>query len=213
MSHRLQWTEVPTAVREEIARVCGSPVVEAVSQAGGYGPGLAATLVFEDVDGRLPTTPWDRGELEQVVAATVALADVEIRAPLPTVAGEFGPLFDGWRVLTGEAPDAVDDPWCRARLVELAEVEARWEDAAAGDQLVHGDLRSDNILITGAGEVVFVDWSSSCVGAAWFDLVCMLPSIELEGGGAPESVLELAGFSDVDPSTLLPARSRLTEPQ
>ena len=125
MSHRLQWAEVPRAVREEIAGVCGSPVVAAVGQAGGYGPGLAAragladgrrvflkaaspaqnpetpamirrevdviatlprdapapellhvidngtwiVLVFEQVDGELPTTPWDHHQLELVDSA------------------------------------------------------------------------------------------------------------------------------------------------
>jgi hypothetical protein len=259
MSHRLQWDEVPESVQRDIARVCGSRVVDAVGQAGGYGPGLAArceladgrrvfikaasptqnpdtpamirreiatiaalpedapapallhvlddgtwiALVFEEIDGHLPATPWNRDELQLVTRATVALADLELRAPLPPVAEQFGPLFDGWRTLTAD-PDAISDAWCRAHLAELAALEAGWVDAAAGDRLVHGDVRSDNVMITAARDVVFVDWTSSCVGAPWFDLVCMLPSIELEDGGTPESVLALAGLDDADPAVLLP---------
>ncbi len=113
-------------------------------------------------------------------------------------------MFDGWRVLIDEPPDAIDDQWCRVHVEELAALEAGWVDVATGDRLVHGDVRSDNVLITAAGDVVFVDWTSSCVGAAWFDLVCMLPSIELEGGGPPESVLDLAGLGGVTAAELLP---------
>ncbi len=93
--------------------------------------------------------------------------------------------------------------------MELAALEATWAEAARGDRLVHGDLRSDNTLITEAGDIVFVDWTATCVGAGWFDLACMLPSIELEGGGAPESVLELAGLGDLDPHALLPVIAAL----
>lgn len=260
MSHRLQWAEVPEAVRAAIAATCGSPVVAAVGQAGGYGPGLAAraeledgrrvfikaaspaqnpetpamirrevdvmaalppgapapellhviddgtwiVLVFEEIDGRLPTTPWDRHELALVVSATVALAGVELQAPLPAVEAQFGPVFDGWRMLLDAPADEVADPWCRAHIDELAELEAAWVDAAAGAGLVHGDVRSDNVLITSAGSVVFVDWTSSCLGAPWFDLVCMLPSIELEGGGPPEVVLDLADLGGLTTEALLP---------
>jgi hypothetical protein len=36
--------------------------------------------------------------------------------------------------------------------------------------------------------VFFVDWPGACTGAAWVDVVAMLPSIALEGGGAPTEV-------------------------
>ena len=55
----------------------------------------------------------------------------------------------GWRTLAAEGPDAVADPWCRDHLDELAAAEARWEQVTRGDRLIHGDVRSDNVLLTG----------------------------------------------------------------
>jgi Ser/Thr protein kinase RdoA (MazF antagonist) len=101
-----------------------------------------------------------------------------------SLAEQYGAMFTGWRILSAEARDAPMDDWCRAHLDELAGVEARWEDATRGDGLIHGDVRSDNVLLTD-DRVVFVDWTSTCAGAPWFEVVAMLPSVELESGGAP----------------------------
>lgn len=47
-ARRLEWPHLPPAVRDLIARRCGSPVVEAVSQDAGFTPGFASVLVCED---------------------------------------------------------------------------------------------------------------------------------------------------------------------
>jgi hypothetical protein len=159
--------------------------------------------VFDHVEGRLPLTPWDPHELRRVMAATVELGGLVPCAPLGTVADYYGSVFVGWRTLEAEQPDAVTDSWCRERLAELAAAEARWEDATAGDRLLHGDVRSDNVLLTPDGRVVFVDWTSTCTGAGWFDALAMLPAVELEGGGSPEHVMELVGL-EVDADRIIP---------
>jgi hypothetical protein len=51
---------------------------------------------------------------------------------------------------------------------------------------------------------VFVDWTSTCTGASWFEVVAMLPSVELEGGGRPESVLARAGLDRLDADSVVP---------
>src|SRR5438552_9903126 len=38
------------------------------------------------------------------------------------------------------------DPWSRLHLDQLADLEATWADHAAGDTLLHADLRADNLL-------------------------------------------------------------------
>ena len=63
-----------------------------------------------------------------------------------------------------------------------------------GDALVHLDVRSDNVLIEPTGRVVLVDWPHACIGAPWLDLVVMLPSMALEGGGEPEELLVRSGL-------------------
>lgn len=165
-------------------------------------------LVFEEVPGRLPKEPWVADELVQVLRATRSLGELAPRGPLPTLAEQYGEMFTGWRTLLAE-PDEVHDGWCRERLDELAAAEARWEQATVGDRLIHGDVRSDNVLLTDDGRVVFVDWTSTCVGVGWFDVVAMLPAIALEGGGDPESVLAKIGL-DVDADALLPLVAAFT---
>ncbi|MDQ1510330.1 MAG: hypothetical protein QOG50_2174 [Actinomycetota bacterium] len=160
-------------------------------------------LVFEHVEGRLPDTPWDPQELQRVMAATVELGDLVPRAPLGSVADYYGSVFVGWRTLAAEQPEAVRDPWCREHLAELAVAEAHWEHVTAGDRLIHGDVRSDNVLLTPDGRAVFVDWTSTCTGAGWFDALAMLPAVELEGGGPPEHVMKLVRL-ELDSAKIIP---------
>jgi aminoglycoside phosphotransferase (APT) family kinase protein len=47
-ARRLEWAHLPPAVRAEIEDRCGSPVVEAVSQGGGFTPGFASVLTCAD---------------------------------------------------------------------------------------------------------------------------------------------------------------------
>jgi len=167
-----------------------------------YDDGDWIALAFEEVAGRLPHTPWEVDELDRVLDATLALGDLMPLGALHSVATQYGAMFTGWRTLAAEARDAPMDDWCRARLDDLAQAEARWEDATRGDGLIHGDVRSDNVLLTGE-RVIFVDWTSTCTGAPWFEVVAMLPSIELEGGGEPEAVLARIGL-DIPHQQLVP---------
>jgi aminoglycoside phosphotransferase (APT) family kinase protein len=170
-------------------------------------------LLFEDIDGAPPAVPWRPRELARVLAAMADLAAALTPAPLaaPAIAELHGASFTGWRQLAAEhqaaghqaAQGQADlDPWARAHLAALAQLEAGWADAAAGGSLVHADLRSDNILLT-ADRVVFVDWPWACRAAPWFDLVGMLPSITLEGGPPPGEVLAAHPVTrDADPEAV-----------
>jgi Ser/Thr protein kinase RdoA (MazF antagonist) len=94
------------------------------------------------------------------------------------------------------------DPWTRANLDRLAELESRAPVAAAGDTLLHGDLRADNVLITTDGAMV-VDWPGVTTGAGWIDFLFAVPSISMHGGGAPERLW--AGYPparDADPDAV-----------
>jgi hypothetical protein len=153
-----------------------------------YDDGEWIALVFEEVAGRLPHTPWEVDELDRVLEATLALGELVPRNPVHSVAQQYGAMFTGWRTLAAEMPDVPASDWFRADVAELARIEPTWEDVTRGDGLIHGDVRSDNVLLTD-DRVVFVDWTATCTGAPWFEVVAMLPSIELEGGGSPEDVL------------------------
>ncbi|WP_093782199.1 aminoglycoside phosphotransferase family protein [Actinacidiphila guanduensis] len=266
---RLEWWAVPLAVRSEVEAALGSPVESAVTQTGGFSPGVAArvrladgrrvfikavgpepnpeapgihraearitaalpgaapvpslltaldldgwvVLVLEDVDGKMPAQPWQPDELRRVLAAAADLSVLLDPSPVeaPPVADRLGASFQGWRRLAAASAAGTDDlawlgPWARRNLGRLADREAGWTAAAAGSALVHGDLRADNILLT-EDRVVVVDWPWAAVGAAWFDVVAMGPSVVMQG--TPDAVrlldrhLHAQGAAPEDVTTVL----------
>ena len=147
-------------------------------------------LVLQDIDGRQPQLPWQTAELRQVVAALDQLADALTPAPVPVPAvGErLGAEFTGWRTLAASPGRDHLDRWSRTHLDELADLEATWAGHAAGDTLLHADIRADNVLLTGQGATV-VDWPWACRGAAFTDLVLFAPSVAMQGGPRPADLI------------------------
>lgn len=251
---RVGWHDVPEPVREAIESVCGSPVIAAVSQRGGFSPGVAArvrcgdggrwfvkavsaafnsespqfhrrearvladlgpliaagrvpaprlrgtvalgpwfALVVDDVDGSQPALPWRDDQLASVVAAIDRLHEALTPAPVrvPAVAECFETDFTGWRTLASAPENERLDPWSRAHLAELADLEATWAVHAAGDTVLHADIRADNLLLADGG-VTFVDWPHACRGAAFVDLVLSAPSVAMQGGPEPAAFLAMS---------------------
>jgi thiamine kinase-like enzyme len=178
----------------------------------GYDEGEAGwvLLLFEDVEGRHPREPWREEELDRVLDALRHLAHVLTPAPVrPISAGvQFERNICGWQRLQQEPPAGLDD-WSRRHLEALAALEAGAGEAVAGDTLLHLDVRADNLLLT-PDRVFVVDWPHACVGAAWVDLICFAPSVEMQGGPAPEVLLDryLAG-QPVDPDAITAAVAAL----
>lgn len=164
-------------------------------------------LVFDEIRGRQPREPWTLDDLDVVVPAIQRFTGRVTPSPVPalqTVEDRHRAVFDGWRQLAGGDGDAsAYGPAVAAAVDRLAELERHWTDAAAGDSLLHADLRADNLLVTPDGDVVLIDWPWACTGAAFVDLVLLLPSVGLGGGPDPEAVIERYGlFADVDPDAL-----------
>lgn len=262
---RLRWRQLPAHVRTAIEDRLGSPVVQAVSQPGGFSPGVAArlrladgsrafvkaasaaqneqtpgmyrreavvaaalpdhlpvsrlrfvhddgswvALVFDDVDGRTPTLPWQRHELELALASLAVLAERLTPAPVaaPPVEVALADDFGAWRRLIGAGEQALPTTgldlslsgWARRHLDALAELESRWAEGARGDTLLHTDLRADNLLVTAGDEVVVIDWAGPAVGAPWIDTVLFCINPALFGGWDPERLLAahpVAGVAD-----------------
>jgi Ser/Thr protein kinase RdoA (MazF antagonist) len=251
---RVAWEAVPAPVRSAVEQLCGSPVVSARTQPGGFSPGVAArvacadgsryfvkavsaevnrrsveihrqerevltalepvilasdlpvprlrgsvdldswvALILDDVDGRHPAEPWNRRELSRVTAALDRLARALTPSPIavPAIGEMYARAFTGWRRFAqSPSPDGLD-PWSRARLGDLAALEATWAAHAAGDTLLHTDVRADNILLTG-DEVVIVDWPHACRGAAFVDHVFFAPSVAIQGGPEPADLLAMS---------------------
>jgi Ser/Thr protein kinase RdoA (MazF antagonist) len=158
-----------------------------------YDDGDWVALLLEDVDGRPPAQPWRPDELARVLDAVTALAATLTPAPIqaPAVAELLERQFASWRGLAagqGAGALAASAPWAAANLDRLAGLEAHWPEGAAGPTLLHADLRADNLLLT-PERVVFVDWPNACVGAAWVDLLLLLPSVAL-CGPPPDAVFD-----------------------
>ncbi|MBA2773027.1 MAG: hypothetical protein H0U36_03145, partial [Nocardioidaceae bacterium] len=69
----------------------------------------------------------------------------------------------------------------------------------AGTGVVHMDLRDDNVLISDAGQVWFVDWNWPVVGPPWVDPVCILLSARGDGLDVESLIAEHPVFRGVPP--------------
>jgi aminoglycoside phosphotransferase (APT) family kinase protein len=174
-----------------------SPSVPTPRFLDAYDDGDWIALIFEDIDGTIPRTPWQRPELDRVLNAIGQLSSLLTPAPiLVEPVGEILPnVFVGWKRLAAGVESGEDDlrevdPWVQRHLAELVALEAASPDAAAGGTtLLHADLRADNILLT-PSRVFFVDWPWASRGAAWVDLLFMLPSVTMQGGPTPWEIFD-----------------------
>lgn len=153
------------------------------------GPGGWVMLVFEDVEGWNPATPWQPEELDRVVNALVALSAELSPSPIeaPSASDQFASQIRGWARLRDNPPVGLD-AWSFDHLDRLVELEEGAPEAARGNTLLHFDIRADNILLT-PDRVLIVDWPNACVGASWIELACFLPSVAMQGGPPPKDVL------------------------
>jgi aminoglycoside phosphotransferase (APT) family kinase protein len=165
--------------------------VPAPNLIGVFDDGDWVALVVEWIDGAMPMAPLSHDDVERLLVLVERLASVEGGEALLSCSDAHPGLFGHWQRLIDEPIDSLDAWSCR-HLDRLAELEVGVADAIRGDRLVHLDLRSDNVIFATAGSQhdVVVDWPGASVGAAWIDLVGLLPALELDGGPTPEEVFE-----------------------
>ena len=149
--------------------------------AGGNIPRLLGTievqdwivLVIEDVSGHHPRTP---GEIVSVLDALLELPVASAMKTLPDARRNVAVPFSRWKDIAPNFRSLTD--WARANLVLLQQLAAGAADAIGGDQLVHGDLRCDNVLIDSSARAWLVDWPWAMRGAQWFDALLFLLDAE-----------------------------------
>ncbi|MFB8002960.1 phosphotransferase family protein [Nocardia sp. NPDC056000] len=135
--------------------------------------------VFEEVVGRHPQLNRP-SELAAVVRAVEQLAEMLTPNPLdgvPTIAESFGEDLTGWRHFARDGVPSDLDGWSRRNVRALAELESTWVSTSVGNTLLHTDIRPDNMMLRADGTVLVVDWAWPCVGAAWVDVVTLVPSM------------------------------------
>ena len=133
---------------------------------------------------------WLRAEVEGRLGGPVVEAVTQPTGFSPGLAARLQDGFKGWRRLAAAHAAGTDDlasldPWAVRHLHRLADLEAGWPAATEGRTLLHLDLRADNLLLTPT-RVVAVDWPYASAGAAWVDLLLLLPSVTMQGGPDPE---------------------------
>jgi hypothetical protein len=147
-----------------------------------YDDGTWVALLYEEIDGTLPTQPWRRAELDRVLSATTDLALALTPSPIDeTVLGP--PRLGGWLALADEGATSTLvslSPWAARHLDELAALEDRAGPALGGETLLHGDLYPFNIMLT-RERVVFIDWPHAWIGAVHCDVLTLLSSASLSG--------------------------------
>ena len=149
-------------------------------------------LVLEDLSGELWPPPWTPASVEAVRTSLNELARVTPPSGLPPLEN-LRPLFvdSGWPAIAVD-PQAFlslglcSAEWLAGSLPTLTSAAESIE--LGGDSLVHVDIRSDNLCIRD-GRALLIDWNWASVGNPILDLAGWLPSLEAEGGPAPEELL------------------------
>jgi hypothetical protein len=152
----------------------------------------APILITEDLcNGYWPagtgSTHWRAGDIDAV------LSDLDLLRTMP--AGDLDQVPEPsrhWENLLA------DGRLSRAGLCTSKWIAANGPALVAADDLelpadqmilVHGDVRSDNLCVLPNGQVRFVDWSQAGAGHPLSDLVMLLPTLRLEGGPEPATVI------------------------
>jgi hypothetical protein len=148
-------------------------------------------LVLEDLTAAVWPPPWT----DERVAAVRRALDVLHAHParLRPVATTDTYWSTGWqRVSEDPRPflglGLTSDRWLEAALPALLQAAASVR--LEGDQVVHLDVRSDNLCLAPRGAVL-VDWNCACLANGDLDTGFWLPSLQAEGGPAPERVVGL----------------------
>lgn len=153
---------------------------------------LQPFLVLEDLSACHWPPPWSPARVEAVRAAlrSVHATRGAWMADLPRV--EEVTKDNPWeRVARDPSPflslGLCSVPYLHAALPTLLDAAAAAE--FSGDDLLHIDVRSDNLCLRLDGRACLVDWNWACRGNADFDTAAWLPSLHAEGGAAPETLL------------------------
>lgn len=151
-------------------------------------------LVLEDLSHADWQVRWDPARVDAVRSALTELAASPPPPNTPTAREMLGDTAS-WATV-----DADPRPFLSTRIRSRAWLKGALPalraaaDAAPvdGDELLHLDVRSDNLCFRD-GVAVLVDWNWCSIGDADFDVAAWLPSLALEGGPQPWEALPGAG--------------------
>jgi thiamine kinase-like enzyme len=152
----------------------------------------APLLVIEDLSGATWPPPWNAKSvdlvLEQITAMHGTIADLKPRNLHHEAANA------GWQAVAANPQPFLSlglasPEWLAYALPALLAAEVACE--LDGEAVTHLDLRSDNICFAPTG-VKIIDWAEAGRSNPQVDLGFWLPSLNYEGGPAPEHILPRA---------------------
>jgi hypothetical protein len=184
-------TDADTAawLRAEHAMYSRGPAPFMPELIGWEDDGSTPWLAIADLSAAFWPPPWTPTRVDAVLAT---LRDVAATPATELASLEASrEIFAGWsRVATDPEPflklGVATERWLDDALPTLLDAERR--AVLDGDALLHNDVRSDNLCFV-AGRAMLVDWNWASRGNPKVDIAAWLPSLELEGGPAPETIL------------------------
>ena len=151
--------------------------------------GSTPVLVIEDLSDAYWPPPWSVPQIDAVVSTLSSIRRTKIDG-LPRLQ-DSALCQNWWTRVEGNPLDflrlgLVSSEWLQWALPALSSASS--EAFFMGEDLVHLDVRSDNLCFLG-DRVILIDWSSPCSGNGMVDLASWLPSLRAEGGPLPETIL------------------------
>jgi hypothetical protein len=182
------------------------------SYLGAYDDG-ATLLVLEDLSGAEWPPPWSTQRVDAVLAALDELHATPPPDGIESLEAERQDVV-GWDLVAADpkpflATGLCSPAWLDEELPALLAAGAEAE--LGGDDLLHFDVRSDNLCFVG-DRAILVDWNLACRGNGRFDVAFWLPSLRLEGGPEPWEVLPDAGLLAAAVAGFFAARAGLAPP-
>ena len=175
-------------------------------------------LLLEDLSAAAWPPPWRPGDVERVVQT---LRQVAATRPLPddlrSLEEEFGAsgsderAGSGWGAVMQDPAAFLSLGLCTANWLTQAQGRlhaAQNEAALCGEDLLHNDVRSDNLCLL-PDRVVLIDWNLAGRGNPAFDLAFAAPSVCFEGGPLPEHLVDDDGTLAAFVSGFFAARAGL----
>lgn len=159
---------------------------------GWHDDGERPVLVLEDLSGCAWAPPWTAERVDAVRAVLAEVAAHPVPDGLPS-ACDTACAEVNWPEVARDPEPLLSLGMCSSAWLERALpvlLEAASVQHLAGSSLLHLDVRSDNLLFRDAAAVL-VDWNLAAVGNPEFDLAFWLPSLRMEGGPEPESVIAI----------------------
>ena len=181
-----EWLRREFAVYEAVRARCMPTVL------GWEDDPVSPLMLVEDLTYAHWPPPWSYANVEAVREVLAQLAAMPAPAFLHRASEGIFVTGRCWAEVARDPQPflslgLVDASWLDAALPHLLGAEAAAQ--IDGDSVLHMDVRSDNLCFADEDEPVLIDWNHAARGAADVDIAFWLPSLQFEGGPAPETIL------------------------